>query len=313
MKYTVDAWDPAYGSSDTGELEISAADLQLELERPMAAWAPIGAAEAGASARPDVVWFCDGVRRVEARVWIEEGDAVHAGLCASYAAGLVRCDRRSAEVVALRVRRGLFTPAPSAESINTSCGRFEVRMTASGAPDRLSLELQHQMTRTEVEMADEVIGAAGELLVVDGPLRGRGHLRHAIGLVKTHHTEYLPPELLGVLRALTAGERTPVFTIGGEWTRHSWYLRLPGPGGGPRAGIVRCEAPSELTRDEVVALADTSASVLSAYASEPHKDQRAPQNLYPIAGLERELRHRLGDPALVLRSLRVSAGATRSG
>ena len=99
----------------------------------------------------------------------------------------------------------------------------------------------------------------------------------------------------------------PVFTIGGEWTRHSWYLRLPGPPGGPRAGIVRCEAPAELVRDEVVALADVSAAVLPRYASEAHKDSRAPQNLYPIAGLERDLRHRLGDPALVLRSLRVAA------
>lgn len=305
MRYTVDAWDPSYGASDTGELEASGAELNVELERPVAGWAPL-AAPAGVRS-PEVVWFCDGVRRVEARVWIEDGEAVHAGLCASYAAGIVRCDGRAAEVVSLRVRRGLFTPAPPAEPIATGCGCFEVHLTATGAPDQLSLALQQQMTLTEVQMAEEVVGAEGELLVIDGPLRGRGHLRHAVGLIKTHHTEYLPAELLGVLRALGAGERTPVFTIGGEWTRHSWYLRLPGPPGGPRAGIVRCEAPAELVRDEVVALADVSAAVLPRYASEAHKDSRAPQNLYPIAGLERDLRHRLGDPALVLRSLRVAA------
>ena len=41
----------------------------------------------------------------------------------------------------------------------------------------------------------------------------------------------------------------------------------------------------------------------------PPKDPRAPQNLYPIAGLERELRRRLGDPALLYRSLRAAAVA----
>jgi hypothetical protein len=39
-------------------------------------------------------------------------------------------------------------------------------------------------------------------------------------------------------------------------------------------------------------------------ASEPHLDPRAPQNLVPIAALERELRRRLGDPAFVYRALR---------
>ena len=35
--------------------------------------------------------------------------------------------------------------------------------------------------------------------------------------------------------------------------------------------------------------------LLTGYASEQHKEPRAPQNLYPIAGLEQELRRRLGD------------------
>ena len=49
---------------------------------------------------------------------------------------------------------------------------------------------------------------------------------------------------------------------------------------------------------------------LPRFASEPHKDGRAPQNLYPIAGLEGELRRRLGDPHLLERGLR-SASAGR--
>ena len=51
-------------------------------------------------------------------------------------------------------------------------------------------------------------------------------------------------------------------------------------------------------------LADRVAATLPRFASEPHKDARAPQNLYPIGGLERQLRHRLGDAAVVYRALR---------
>ena len=56
-----------------------------------------------------------------------------------------------------------------------------------------------------------------------------------------------------------------------------------------------------------MAIADTTCVVLPRFASEPHKDSRAPQNLYPIAGLERELRRRLGDPRLLYRALRAAA------
>jgi hypothetical protein len=47
--------------------------------------------------------------------------------------------------------------------------------------------------------------------------------------------------------------------------------------------------------------------VLPWFASAPHKDPRAPQNLVPIGGLERELRRRLGDEQLLFRSLRAAA------
>ena len=53
-------------------------------------------------------------------------------------------------------------------------------------------------------------------------------------------------------------------------------------------------------------LADRSTAVLPTVASEPHLDPRAPQNLIPIAALERDLRHRLGDAGLVLRHVRAA-------
>ena len=118
---------------------------------------------------------------------------------------------------------------------------------------------------------------------------------------------YLPDELHALVGTLTAGQRTPVFTVASTWSRHSWYLRLPGPSGSPWAGVVRCECSPDLAPADAITLADTTAAVLPRFASEPHKDTRAPQNLYPIGGLERELRHRLGDQALLYRALRSAA------
>ena len=58
-----------------------------------------------------------------------------------------------------------------------------------------------------------------------------------------------------------------------------------------------------------VALAGLSQVTLVRYASAEYKDPRAPQNLYPIAGLERALRRRLGEPTVLYRALRRAAAA----
>jgi hypothetical protein len=151
-------------------------------------------------------------------------------------------------------------------------------------------------------------GDASDLLIVDGPLRGRQHLPRVLGYIKSHHATYLPPELNAIVRALAPGQRTPAFHMGTSWDRHSWYLRLPGPAGSPWAGVVRVECPADLPVAEVTRLAGLSQRCLGRFASAPYKDSRAPQNLYPIAGLERELRRRLGDPRLLYRALRQAAG-----
>jgi hypothetical protein len=186
---------------------------------------------------------------------------------------------------------------------------YRTRMARSSAPEVLSLALQERMLAAELVAAERAADDEPALLVVDGPLRGRQHLPFAVGMVKTHHTAYLTGEAGAVLAALAPGERTPAFTVGTTWTRHSWYVRLPGPGGAPLAGVVRCECAADTAPPAITALADLTAMVLPRYASEPHKDQRAPQNLYPIGGLERELRRRLGDPALLYRGLRAAAAA----
>jgi hypothetical protein len=71
--------------------------------------------------------------------------------------------------------------------------------------------------------------------------------------------------------------------------------------------VVRCEASADLPLADARRLADVTALTLPRFASSPHKDPRAPQNLYPIAGLERELRRRLGDAAWIWRAVRGAA------
>lgn len=70
----------------------------------------------------------------------------------------------------------------------------------------------------------------------------------------------------------------------------------------PLASVVRCECADDIPVAQAVAL--------PRFASEPHKDGRAPQNLYPIAGLERELRHRMGDQGVLYRHLRKAAAVS---
>ena len=304
MRYVVEQWAPEYGAAvDTDALGESQATVDVSVERSADSWTPL--TPPASTVVPDELAFVDGVRRVEARVWVsDEHGGTHQGICASYAAGVVRCNG-AATVVDAAVRRSLFCDGPDLVPIETRHGRFGVHQVASGSPDALSLSLQAAMGDLEHHVSTDVAGDC--LLVVDGPLRDRRLMDHAVGYVKTHHVSYLPAVVQDVVVSLGAGQRTPVFLIGDRFRRWSWYLRLPGDLSHGWAGVVRCEASPERSVDEVRALADACAVALPRFASEAHKDRRAPQNLYPIAGLERELRRRLGDPRLLYRALRAAA------
>lgn len=306
MRLFVEQWAPEYGSPMAPDaMDETTATVDVEVEVPAGEWAP--RTPPPDAHDPAEVAFVDGVRRVDARVWVEsDRGASHQGLCASYAAGVVRCNG-AATVVDARVERGIFCDAPDLAPVATRHGRFGVRPVPSpAAGDALSLALQRCMADLERVVSEAVPDDC--LLVVDGPLRERTGLDHAVGYVKTHHVSYLPAAVQEVVPKLAAGQRTPVFLIGdGGFRRWSWYLRLPGDRAHGWAGVVRCELSPDRTVADVVAIADTCALVLPRYASEPHKDSRAPQNLYPIAGLERELRRRLGDPRLLYRALRAAA------
>jgi uncharacterized protein len=308
VRLDVEGWDPGYGASFDGDgtggpSGHSSAQLDADVEDPAAAWGPKIAP--GDVRAPSTVLLVDGVRRIDAGIWVTGDDGVpHRGLAASYAAGVVRCDlsRGAAEVAGSRVRRGLFTSSPSAVDVVAGTVRYTAHQMRRDDQATLTGGVQAQLAALEAGVSGET-RTDDDLLVVDGPLRGRQHLPRALGYVKTHRVEYLPAELTAVVTALRAGERTPVFHVGTSWHRYAWYLRLPGPVGAPWAGIVRVECSAELTVSTAVALADRSAVTLPRFASTPYKDPRAPQNLVPIAGLERRLRAMLGDPRLLYRTL----------
>jgi hypothetical protein len=309
VRFTVDPWDPAYGSSLESTNQQSEAVVVVDVEVPESNWRPI--APPPATPPPDAIVFVDGVRRLEARTWLDEGDGVAiAGIFASYAAGAVRCDGR-ADIVDAVVGRGLYAPSSVLESVETRAGVFAARRTADANPEALMYAVHEDMSETEVVVAERARRRGDELLLLDGPLRKRGHIPDAVGIVKSHYVHYLPPALDRIVGALAAGTRTPIFRVDAQpFSRYSWYMRLPGPEGGPWAGIVRCEATGALAVDDVSAIADRVTLVLPRFASTPHKDTRAPQNLFPIAGLERELRRRLGDAQIIYRALRrASAGS----
>jgi hypothetical protein len=63
------------------------------------------------------------------------------------------------------------------------------------------------------------------------------------------------------------------------------------------------ECSADLAKSEAIGLADLATTTLPRFASSPYKDPRAPQNLTPIAALERRLRGMLGDQRLLMRGL----------
>jgi hypothetical protein len=303
----VEAWEPDYGSPFlTGDMTPSLAEVDPSVEVPAASWKPIppesGSGTAGRLA------FIDGVRRIDALVWIEDsGGSLHRGICATYAAGVVATGGR-AEIREVQVRRRLLAASGSAAPFATGAGIYDPEAVSGESLGQLSSGLQELLRRLEIEVA--VKERDFDLLVVDGPLSSHHAREGVVGYVKSHHVSYLEPELERVVGALEPCERTPLFLTTTSYRRYSSYLRLGGDRSHPFSGVVRLELSAESPLAKVRRLASFAALTLPRYASVPHKDPRAPQNLFPIGALERELRRRLGDHAIVHRALRAAAAGS---
>lgn len=296
MRFTVEAWDSDYGAPTDAELDDASQNVDVSVELRPEEWRPL----LPEAAPVDDILFVDGVRRVDATLWIDQPpDFPGFALAATYAAGAVRCNGR-AVIEEAAVERGLFTSAPASDVV-TGIGTYGVKATKGVTAEELWLGIQQRMGALEAAVTRQAGGA--ELLVVDGPLSHARDIENAVGYIKTQKVQYLPLELRQVLTGLPAGYRTPLFLTTTGWSRYSWYLRLANHAG-PAGGLVRCEIDADMSQADASRVATRVSATLPRYASARHKDPRAPQNLYPIGGLERELRHRLGDKELAMRSLR---------
>ncbi|MDQ2708145.1 MAG: hypothetical protein M3Z25_11130 [Actinomycetota bacterium] len=311
MRWRVESWDPGYGASTDEQPGRSKIEPTLDVEVAPSAWRPV---DPKPLPKPwSSVLFVDGVRRIDAIGWGGESTSSDGtpsmGLFASYAAGAVRCRPGHAELLDAEVHRGVFSGAEGFADVLTSAGRYvgeHVPLKPDSPPaQQLGEKVQERMRAAELVVSQRVRAGLDEadLLVVDGPLHNQVRLPRTLGYAKTHSTHYLPVELNRLVGTLVAGQRTPVFGLG---DRFSWYLKLPGGSGAPWAGVVRVECWAELPPAAAIELAAGSQPTLCRYASTEYKDARAPQNLYPIAGCERELHRRLGDQRLLHRAIRAA-------
>src|SRR4051812_6983543 len=309
MKLRFDPWDPEYGGSVELEQERRPpAGLLLDVEEA-GAWSPI---RSRLRAELPCCGFVDGVRRIDARLFAEDGGVEAPALAGSWAVGCAWSTRppRIGEIVVGRelVAGAGLRPQRLELAIGAHPLRFEGRSVQGATPIDPIQGLQNAMREAEARLAEETLAAGGaDLLVSDGPLTYFA-TGPAVGIVKRQSRSYLDPARAAVLGALEPGERSPIFKLGEQrLERYSWYLRLAAQRAidGAMAGIVRLEVAARDGLDAAREIADLTAVVLPRFAPRLGRDPRAPQNLFPVGALESTLRHRLGDAALVRRALEV--------
>lgn len=306
-RLSVDPWPPDYDSAvqfDETDTDVPEVDVRVET----ADWKPVHSESRGPL---PLMYFVDGVRRVEVRVISEAADQIVYGLFGSTGVGTVRCGNGRAEMDQLTVRRYLIIALQKEQTQALRIGGANVFFEGIPIPVNNPLtplqELQNLMRTEEMKLGQSLL-SADSCVFVDGPLSYFTAAKEAlVGIIKRIHRIYLPAECRKVLTQLRSGERTPLFLIRDQkYNRYSCYLRLADPQKieHPLAGIVRLEVRAAVDLAKIVALVSYASCKLPNFASSPIRDPRAPQNLVPIGALEDELRRRLGDPVLISRAIK---------
>jgi hypothetical protein len=316
MRIALDPWGSEYASQFTVPHEMDDEDISVQaLEDPIEnrRWAPI---KPNPSLSPTVTAVIDGVMRTDAPAMVMEGERRALALFGSYAAGAVvinsQVEIAHDRVVRLFIAGGNW-PEPEAITVTAGTGvalRYEGLSAKADTYDKLREALMAEMRQTEAQVAEKLSGEES-LILTDGNLTFLRESSSVVGVIKTIHKMYLSPKRAAILERLQPGERTPLFRIASGrksdgYSVFTCYLRLarPQPIELPFAGLVRLEAKASLRAERAVELLEQAAVKVCELASRAPKDPRAPQNLIPVGGLERHLRHRLGDPQLILRGIK---------
>lgn len=276
---------------------------------------------------PNKIIFVDGRRRLDARLYGREGNQVLYGAFATIAVGLVLANRLTEHAICLAsvVRRVIalggnhtapttMIPCPLGSNAQLI---YDFCLTSSeNDPQTPLILVQKAMLIEEAKLAVQFADDPDVLVIRDGPLLHSPYKAPAItlGYVKTMGKVHLPPDCQSLLWQLELGERTPIFAIGevGHPKRHwSWYVRSGQPDLPPKQlgyhdlhGIVRLDLYAEVPLTQAIEIADLTTFLIPQYASHPLRDARAPQNLTPIGGLEKELGRLMGNKAVIERRLR---------
>ncbi len=305
----VEGWAPEYGSPFETDDSLADQDKVDESVEVDGVWAPRPGRDDGV----ERVAFVDGVRRIDARLTIDDPAGPTPGICGSYGVGAVAWDRSAvrSEFLEMHVERlAVFGNGQGASIPGDDQIVYRSESVPDTDPGMLIKRFHGAMRKAEARLSEK-LAQSGLFVVADGPINDLS-ATEKVGYIKSHRAPYLSAQNAPVIGRVRVGQRTPLFVIGrgGQYERYSWYQRLADiPGGHSWTGVVRCEVSSALPVGAAAAIADRTAAILPLVGSEPHVDPRAPQNLVPIGALERELRRRLGDPAFVYRALRAAVAA----
>ena len=300
-------WAAAYGNP---YLEAPAAPADTDVAR-IVEDDGIMRAHAALAAPETTLVFVDGVRRMEAYLTAERSGTAVRGVSGAHGVGAVVC---------VPERVPAFERCASRRYLVWESGRdlglaphptgfvWEVDSIAPGVDATAEARLQDLMRDAERALAEDLTGD-DRLVVLDGPLnRVRTQGRRVVGYVKTHHRIPLDASGRAVVATLATGQRTSLFLPRDDV--YSAYMRLPSTRpAGVWGATVRLEIPAHVGLRTAAALADLATALLPRYAGVGHLDPRAPQNLQPVAALERHLRHGLGDVALAVRATREAVAA----
>jgi hypothetical protein len=307
----LDPWQAEFGPEFSGLDDHSmdpGEDAELEIERKLAFWAPLDAEPM--DSLPADVWFIDGVRRLEARVIARIEDSFSHGAFGSYAVGAVRLTSTSAtfdRYITGRILAVCGSELPPREIHLTPALVYRPVRVSESEPDAPVRAIHSEMRKTE-EVLGRELAADSSLVVADGPLTFEEPSRGAaVGYIKRVMRVYLPKPQLALLAELKLGQRTPLIALrtSKRFSRLSWFLRLAEPrrGDSEFSGIVRLEVAESVGVPRAQALASACCLLLPDMRARRGLDNRAPQNLLPIAALENFLRRKLGDERTVRRRI----------
>jgi uncharacterized protein len=277
--------------------------------------------------KPSKIIFIDGRRRLDARFLGRQGNEVLYGAFATIAVGAVLINRINNKIncLAPTIRRAIalggncaapVTHIPCPLGTQTQL-TYDLCLTAPDNEAQTPLNLiQTAMLSEEAKLTQQFANESDILVVRDGPLLHQNYKapEFTLGYVKTMGLAYLADDYGKLLWELELGERTPIFAIGQQGNpnrRWSWYLRSGQPNLNPKRlgyhdlhGLVRLDLYSEVPIARAIEIADISTYLIPQYASHPSRDPRAPQNLTPVGGLEKELGRRMGNKTVIERRLR---------